>query len=57
MISIWVSLLYVPIHFIHCKEASCLIVAVIGKTLRVDHAIGSINRLSFATVLIENDVS
>ena len=57
MVSIWVSLLYLPIHFIHCKEASCLIVAMIGKTLRVDHAIGSINRLSFATGLIENDVS
>lgn len=57
MVFIWVSLLYLPIHFIHCKEASCLIVVVIGKTLRVDHAIGSINRPLVATILIENDVS
>lgn len=57
MVFIWVSLLYLPIHFIHCKEASCLIIIVIGKTLRVDHAIGSINRPLVATVLIENDVS
>ena len=56
MVSIWVSLLYLPIHFIHYKEASCLVVGMIGKTLRVDHAIGSINRPSVATVLIENDV-
>lgn len=54
---VWVSLPYLPVHFIHCKFAMFSIVAAIGTSLHVDHAIASINRPSIAGVLVEYHVS
>lgn len=54
---VWVSLPYLPVHFIHCKFAMFSIVAAIGTSLYIDHAIASINRPSIAGVLVEYHVS
>ena len=48
---------YLPVHFIHCKDALFSIVNAIEKPLRVDRAIVAVNRPSVARVLIEYDVS
>lgn len=56
---VWISLPYLPIHFIHCKEALYSIAVIIGKPLRVDHvdhATASVNRPSIARVLVEYEV-
>lgn len=47
MDSVWISLPYLPIHFTHS------IAVIIGKPLRVDHAMASVNRPSVARVLVE----
>ena len=53
----WVSLPFLPIHYIICKEALYSIAATIGKPLRIDHATASVNRPTVARVLIEYDIS
>lgn len=53
MDSVWVSLPYLPIHFIHCKEALYSIAVIIGKPLFVDYATASVNKPSVARVLVE----
>lgn len=57
IVPVWVSLPYLPVHFIHCKSALYSIAAAIGYPLRVDHATASVNRPSVARVLIEYDIS
>ncbi|KAH9684253.1 protein WVD2-like 3 [Citrus sinensis] len=57
IVPVWVSLPYLPVHFIHCKSALCSIASAIGNPLRVDHATASVNRPSVARVLVEYDVS
>ena len=57
VVLVWVSLPYLPLHFIHCKPALFSIIAAIGTPLRVDHATASVNRSSVARVLVEYDVS
>ncbi|XP_052298563.1 uncharacterized protein LOC127902725 [Citrus sinensis] len=57
IVPVWVSLPYLPVHFIHCKSALCSIASTIGNPLRVDHATASVNRPSVARVLVEYDVS
>ncbi|KAL9420883.1 hypothetical protein AB3S75_038453 [Citrus x aurantiifolia] len=57
IVPVWVSLPYLPVHFIHCKSALCSIASAIGTPLRVDHATASVNRPSVARVLVEYDVS
>ena len=51
------SLPYLPVHFIHCRDALFLIVNAIKKPLRVDRATTAVNRPLVAHVLIEYDVS
>ena len=51
------SLPYLPVHFIHCRDALFSIVNAIKNPLRVDRATAAINRPSVAHVLIEYDVS
>ena len=48
---------YLPVHFIHCKDALFSIVNAIEKPLRVDRDTAAVNRPSVARVLIECDVS
>lgn len=57
VVLVWVSLPYLPLHFIHCKPALFSITAAIGTPLRVDHATASVNRSSVARVSVEYDVS
>lgn len=57
IVPVWVSLPYLPVHFIHCKYALCSIASAIDIPLRVDHATTSVNRPSVARVLVEYDVS
>ena len=52
IVPVWVSLPYLPVHFINCKSVLCSIASAIGIPLRVDHATASINRLSVARVLV-----
>ena len=51
------SLPYLLVHFIHCRDALFFIVNAIKKPLRVDHATTAINRPLVAHVLIKYDVS
>ena len=57
IVHVWVSLLFLPVHYIICKQALYSIVATIGKPLRIDHATASVSRPTIARVLIEYDVS
>lgn len=51
------SLPYLPVHFIHCRDALFFIVNAIKKPLPVEHATAAVNRPLVAHVLIEYDVS
>lgn len=57
IVPVWVSLPYLPVHFIYCKAALYSIAAAIGTPLRVDNAIASGNRPSVARILVEYDIS
>ena len=57
IVPVWISLPFLPVHFMHCRQAIHSIAAAIGKPLRVDHATASLNRPSVARVLIEYDIS
>lgn len=57
IVSVWVSLPYLHVQFIHCKSALCSIASAISIPLRVDHTTASVNRPSVARVLVESDVS
>lgn len=56
IIPIWVTLPFLLVHYMRCKEALYYIVATIGKPLRIDHATASVSRPTVARVLIEYDV-
>ncbi|KAK9186911.1 hypothetical protein WN944_018300 [Citrus x changshan-huyou] len=53
IVPIWVSFLYLPVRFVHCKPALFSIASVVGTPLRVAHATASVNRPSVARVLVE----
>lgn len=57
MAFVWVSLLYLPTHFINCNEALYSIANVFGKRLWVDQAMAGLSRPSMAIVLIGYNVS
>ena len=53
IVSVWVSLPFLPVHYIRCKDALYSIAATIGKPLWIDHATASVSRPTVARVLIE----
>ncbi|KAL9448767.1 hypothetical protein AB3S75_016131 [Citrus x aurantiifolia] len=57
IVPVWVSLPFLPVHYMRCKEALYSIAAVIGKPLRIDHATAAVSRPTVARVLIEYDIS
>ena len=57
IVSVWVLLPFLPVHYIRCKETLYSIAATIGKPLRIDHATASVSRPTVARVLIEYDIS
>ena len=57
VVPVWISLPYLPIHFVQCKEALFSIASAIGQPLRIDHATASLSRPSVARVLVEHDVT
>ncbi|KAL9412593.1 hypothetical protein AB3S75_041270 [Citrus x aurantiifolia] len=57
IVPVWVSLPFLPVHYMKCKEALYSIAATIGKPLRIDHATAAVSRPTVARVLIEYDIS
>lgn len=57
IVLVWISFPYLPVHFMHCKEALFSIASAIGKPLRIDQATASLARPSIARVLVEYDVT
>ncbi|XP_052295304.1 uncharacterized protein LOC127901763 [Citrus sinensis] len=57
IVPVWVSLPFLPVHYMRCKEALYSIAAAIGKPLRIDHATAAVSRPTVARVLIEYDIS
>ena len=57
IVPVWVSFLYLPVYFMHCKPALFSITSAVGTHLRVDHATASVNRPYVAKVLVEYDIS
>ena len=57
IVPVWFSLLFLPVHYMRCKEALYSIAATIGKSLRIDHATAAVSRHTVARVLIEYDIS
>lgn len=47
MVFVWVSLPYLLVHFIYCKETLYSIASIIEKTLRIEHATAFVNGLLF----------
>ena len=57
IISVWVSLPHLLVHFIQCKTVFYSIAAAISTLLRVNHATAFVNRSSVTRVLVEYDIS
>ncbi|KAH9805152.1 Egg cell-secreted-like protein [Citrus sinensis] len=57
IVLVWISFPYLPVQFMHCKEALFSIASTIGKPLRIDQATASLARPSVARVLVEYDVT
>lgn len=57
IVPVWVSFLYLHVHFVHCKSALFSISFAISTLLRMDHAMVLVNRPSIARVLVEYNVS
>ena len=56
IVSILISLPFLPVHYMNCKLALFLLVVVAGKPLHVDHITGDLNRPYVARILVECDV-
>ena len=57
IVPVWISLPYLPVHFMKCQTALFSIASAIGNPLRVDHATATLSRPTVARVLVECNVS
>ena len=57
IVSVWILFPYLPVYFMHCKEALFSIASAIGKPLRIEQATASLAPPSVARVLVEYDVT
>lgn len=56
MVSVWISLPFSPIHYMHNKDTLFAIASIVDKPLRVDHATAVVSRPSMARILIKYDI-
>lgn len=57
VVSIWISLPYLPIHYMNNKQALHAIASTVGNPLRVDQATAAVTRPTVARILIEYDIA
>ena len=57
IVPVWISFLYLPDHFMYCKEALFFIASVIDKPLWIDQATASLACPSIGRVLVEYNVT
>lgn len=57
IVLVWISLPYLPIHYLSSKDALFAIASTIGKPLRVNHATATVTKPTMARILVEYDIA